>query len=234
LGKTLFDVQAEESLTFTIVVHGATVLSTIVVFYKDLLKIGAGLLKFSWNQETIFTVKILFSMIPVLIVGLFFKEETEMFFSGNVGFVGGMLLIRALLLFLTHFAKSGNKRIPFSDAFIIGIAQALAVIPGISRSGATIASGLLLKNQKEEVTRFSFLMVLIPILGVNFIDILGGSFNNETGVGVPALIIGFIAAFISGTLACKWMIGIVRKGKLIYFAIYCLIIGGIAIFVSLQ
>ena len=229
IGKYLMDINPEKSLLFTVVVHGATVLSTIVVFWKDLLFIFRGLFKFQWNEETKFVVKIFISMIPVLIIGMFFKDQVEGFFDGNMVFVGSMLIVTASLLTFTHFAKSNRREVSFLDSFIIGIAQALAVLPGISRSGATISTGLILGNKKESVTRFSFLMVLIPILGANFLDIMSGEMTSNESVGIFPLIVGFLAAFIAGWAACTWMISIVKKGKLIYFAIYCLIIGTIAI-----
>jgi len=229
LGKAILGVNAEKSLVFTVVVHGATVLSTIVVFYKDIIRLLKGVLAFRWNEETAYVARIFVSMIPVIILGVFFKEEIEGFFTGNVLFVGAMLIITSLLLFSTYFVKHNERKIAFWDSFFIGIAQALAVLPGISRSGATISTGLLLGNKKANIARFSFLMVLIPIIGANFKDILDGGMSAEGGIGVSALIIGFIAAFISGLLACKWMIGIVKKGKLVYFAVYCFVIGAAAI-----
>ena len=232
LGKAILGVNAEKSLAFTVVVHGATVLSTIVVFYKDIWQLLKGLFAFKWNEETQYIAKIFISMIPVIILGMFFKEEVESFFTGNVLLVGSMLLVTALLLASTYLIKQNEKKISYSNSFIIGIAQAFAVMPGISRSGATISTGLLLGNRKANVARFSFLMVLIPILGANFKDIYDGGISAESGGAVP-LLVGFLAAFISGLLACRWMIGIVKKGRLIYFAIYCFIIGSIAIIYSL-
>jgi len=231
LGKAILGVNAEKSLIFTVVVHGATVLSTIVIFYKDIYQLLKGLLAFRWNEETIYITKIAISMIPVLILGLFFKEEIEGFFTGNVMFVGFMLLITSTLLLSTYIIKRNEGKISFFDSFVIGVAQALAVLPGISRSGATISTGLLLGNKKANIARFSFLMVLIPIIGANVKDISDGAGGN--GIGFIPLIVGFLAAFISGLLACKWMIGIVKKGKLIYFAIYTFIIGSIAIIYTL-
>ncbi len=233
LGKAILGVNAEKSLVFTVVVHGATVLSTIVIFYKDILGLLKGLFAFKWNEETIYIAKILVSMIPVLILGMFFKDQIESLFTGNVLLVGSMLIVTSLLLASTYVIKRNERKINFVDSFIIGVAQALAVIPGISRSGSTISTGLLLGNRKANIARFSFLMVLIPILGANFKDIYDGGMSTEGGVGVLPLIIGFLAAFISGLLACKWMIGIVKKGKLIYFAIYCFLIGSIAIIYSI-
>ncbi|MDM8554699.1 undecaprenyl-diphosphate phosphatase [Desulfococcaceae bacterium HSG7] len=233
LGKALLGVEAKESLMFTIVVHGATVLSTIVVFRKDIAMLIRGCFEFKWNDETIYIVKIIISMLPVAILGLFFKDAVkEIFNNANIILiVGCMLLVTAVLLAFTYYSKQKNKNISYIDALIIGIAQAFAVMPGISRSGATIATGLLLGNKKAEAAKFSFLMVLIPILGENFLDILSGKFGSETDVSGIALIIGFAAAFLSGLLACKWMINIVKRGKLIYFAMYCLVIGFTAIFI---
>lgn len=233
LGKVILGVNAKESLAFTVVVHGATVLSTIVIFRKDILKLLKGLLAFKWNEETAYVSKIIVSMIPVLILGLLFKDYIESFFTGNVLLVGSMLIITSMLLMSTYLIKSNERKISFLDSFIIGIAQALAVMPGISRSGATISTGLLLGDKKANVARFSFLMVLIPILGANFKDIYDGGMNAEGGVGMIPLVVGFLAAFISGLLACKWMIGIVKKGKLIYFAVYCFLVGASAIIYSL-
>jgi len=232
LGKYFLGVDPKNSLVFTVVVHGATVLSTIVVFRKDIWEILTGLLDFSWNSSWKFAVSIVISMIPVLIVGLFFKDYVESFFSGDMRLVGMMLLVTAALLALTHFKKSHERKINFLDAFIIGIAQTIAVLPGISRSGATISTGLLLGNKRELVARFSFLMVLIPIIGANVLDVYSGEMSSETGVGTLALVVGFVAAFVAGLAACKWMINIVKKGKLIYFAAYCLVIGLLAIFIA--
>jgi len=229
IGKYLMDINPEKSLLFTVVVHGATVLSTIVVFWKDIIAIFKGLFQFRWNDETKFVVKIIISMIPVLIIGVFFKDHVESFFNGNMIFVGSMLIVTASLLTFTHFSKSNKREVNYLDSFVIGLAQAMAVLPGISRSGATISVGILLGNKKESITRFSFLMVLIPILGANMLDLMGGEMSNNETIGVFPLIVGFVAAFVAGWAACTWMINIVKKGKLMYFAIYCLIIGIIAI-----
>lgn len=233
LGKAILGVEAKESLIFTVVVHGATVLSTIVVFYKDILELFKGLFKFKWNEETHYIFKIFISMIPVGVAAVFFADEIESFFTGNILLVGSMLLITAGLLSFTYFFKSKDKKISILDSFIIGIAQALAVIPGISRSGATISTGLILGNKRGLVAKFSFLMVLLPIIGANAKDILSGEASSNTDIGVLPLLVGFVVAFVSGLLACKWMVNIVKKGKLIYFAIYCFIVGAIAIAYSL-
>ena len=229
IGKVLLDVNVKESLSFSIVVHGATVLSTIIIFRKDIWQIITAFFKFKWNEETAYIFKIAVSMIPVGIIGLLFKDYFESLFNGNMLLVGSMLIVTAALLSFTYYAKPKNKNITFKDALIIGIAQAIAILPGISRSGATISSGLLLGNDKEKTARFSFLMVLLPIIGANIKDILDGSMTSEAGINPVVLIVGFVAAFISGLLACTWMINIVKKGKLIYFSAYCLIVGIIAI-----
>jgi undecaprenyl-diphosphatase len=230
IGKHLLGIQATESLTFTVVVHGATVLSTIVVFRKDLMDLILGGLKFRWNEETKYLFFIAISMIPVAIIGLFFKDEVEQFFGGdNLASVGSMLLITAVLLIFAHFVKGKKRKINASNAFLIGIAQALAVLPGISRSGTTISTGLLVGVDKARIARFSFLMVLVPILGENILDLLSGEMLSDQSVGATPLIVGFIAAFIAGWAACTWMINIVKRGKLIWFAVYCLIVGTIAI-----
>ena len=230
IGKVLLNVEVKENLTFTILVHFATVLSTITVFYKDIKKLAIGLFAFQWNEETKYVAKILVSMIPVGFVAVFFRDEVESLFSGNLVLVGTALLVTAALLISTQLVKAGNKKIPFLDAFLMGIAQALATIPGISRSGATISAGLLMKNGRGEVARFSFLMVLLPIIGAAFLDLLSIS-SSQAGGEIPtgSLIIGFVAAFLSGYLACTWMINLVKKGKLYWFAIYCAIVGIISI-----
>ena len=230
LGKVLLDVEIREDLTFTVMVHFATVLSTITVFFSEIKAITRGLFEFRWNDSTRYVAKIFFSMIPVLIVGLFFKEEVESFFSGNLILVGIALLVTSLLLVSTHLVKEGIKWIPFGDAFLMGIAQAVAVVPGISRSGATISTGLLLKNGRAEVARFSFLMVLLPIIGAAGMDLMSVQSTTEpSGIPVMSLITGFLAAYISGFLACRWMILLVQKGNLYWFAIYCAVIGTLSI-----
>ena len=234
IGKALLGVKAEDNLRFTVVVHGATVLSTLFVFRKDILSLIQGLLEFKWNESTQYVAKIAFSMLPIAIVGLFFKDQVEEIFNTDriLFLVGCMLLVTAALLAFTFYAKQKEKEISFRDALIIGLAQTCAVLPGISRSGSTIATGLLLGNKKSEVAKFSFLMVLVPIIGENILSIFKTDVSAAASIDTSILIIGFIAAFASGLLACSWMIKLVKKGKLIYFAIYCLIIGLIAIFAS--
>ncbi|MEE4196523.1 MAG: undecaprenyl-diphosphate phosphatase [Bacteroidales bacterium] len=232
LSKHVLGVEFKESLTFTVVVHGATVLSTVIVFWKTILELIRDFFKFQWNDSTKYILKIFISMIPVLIAGLFFKEEIEGFFTGNILLVGVMLLITALLLAFTYYAREKQKEITWKDSFIIGVAQMLAVMPGISRSGATIATGLYLGNKKEFVAKFSFLMVLIPIIGANVKDLMDSTITFTSTVETTPLLIGFLAAFISGLIACKWMLKIVKQGKLIYFAMYCFVIGSIAILSS--
>jgi undecaprenyl-diphosphatase len=230
IGKVLLGVEVEESLSFSVAVHGATVLSTIVVFWKDIISITKGLFQFKWNEETRFVFLIVVSMIPVGIVGVFFKDRVEAFFDGNLLVVGFMLLITAILLTLSMVIKHKQERdLNFFDALVIGIAQAFAVLPGISRSGATIATGLMLGKRRPDVARFSFLMVLIPILGANFMDVMSGDFSSEAGVGIMPIIVGFVAAFVVGLFACKLMISLIKQKRLIWFAIYCAVIGAIAI-----
>jgi undecaprenyl-diphosphatase len=230
IGKVLLNVEVKEDITFTVLVHFATVLSTITVFFGEIKGLTKGLFAFKWNSETKYVTRILISMIPVLIVGVLFKDEVESLFSGNLHLVGVALLVTAALLISTQLVKAGNKKIPIPDALLMGIAQAIAVIPGISRSGATISTGLLLKNDRSEVARFSFLMVLIPIIGAALLDILSfSSSGGEPAISASSLIIGFLAAYISGYLACTWMIRLVKKGNLYWFAIYCAVIGVISI-----
>lgn len=235
IGSVLFGMSGEENLTFAIVVHTATVFSTIVVLWHEVAGLFKGFFSFKWNEETRMVCKILLSMIPVGIVGVFFKDQVEQLFGSGLLLVGCMLLLTAALLAFSYYAKPRQKEeISFKDALIIGLAQACAVLPGLSRSGSTIATGLLLGNKKEQVAKFSFLMVIIPILGEGFLDLIKGGFSPATsGISYTALIVGFLAAFISGSLACKWMINLVKKGKLIYFAYYCLAVGLITIIYSL-
>lgn len=231
--STFFGIQGEENLTFAVAVHAATVCSTIVVLRNEIWELLRGLFRFSWNPETIYIAKIVLSMIPVAVVGLFFKDYVESIFGAGLTIVGISLLITAGLLAFAYYARPRQKTsISFRDAFIIGIAQACAVLPGLSRSGSTIATGILLGNNKEKVAKFSFLMVLVPILGEAFLDLLKGGFAPaESGISMLSLVVGFLAAFLSGYVACSWMLNLVKKGKLIWFAIYCLIVGLLILFV---
>ncbi len=229
IGKFLLG-EIPESLNFTVAVHGATVLSTVVVFRKDLWHLIRGLLAFRWNEETVYILKLLLSALPVALIGFLFKDRIEALFTGNVHFVGGMLLITGVLLGIASFVPAGKRGISWLDALVIGVAQAFAVIPGISRSGSTIVTALLLGNEREEATRFSFLMVLLPVVGANLVEILSGDFSGSGSVGTGALLAGTVAAFLAGLVACKWMISLVKKGKLWYFALYCLMVGSMAFF----
>ena len=238
IGSALFGIQGEDNLTFTIAVHVATVLSTLVILWKEIGWIFRGLFKFEMNAETKYVINILVSMIPIGIVGVFFKDYVEEIFGSGLLIVGCMLLLTALLLTFSYYAKPRLKEnISMKDAFIIGLAQACAVMPGLSRSGTTIATGLLLGDNKAKLAQFYFLMVIPPILGEALLDgmkIVKGAAAGTSDISVLSLIVGFLAAFISGCVACKWMINIVKKGKLIYFAIYCAIAGAVTIACTLM
>ena len=230
IGANLFGMSGEENLTFTVAVHVATVLSTVVILWKEIVWIFADIFKWKWNEGMRYAVNILISMIPVAIVGLLFKDKVEAIFGSGLLVVGICLLVTASLLAFSYWAKPRQREnISPLHAFIIGIAQALAVLPGLSRSGSTIATGLLLGNKKERLAQFSFLMVIPPILGEALLDVKDiaevGVSQAMAGLSPVALAVGFLAAFISGCLACKWMINIVKKGKLIWFALYCAIVG---------
>ena len=232
IGSALFGIQGEENLAFTIVVHVATVFSTLVILWKEIEWIFRGLFKFKMNAETRYVINILISMIPIGIVGVFFKDTVEDIFGSGLLIVGCMLLLTAALLAFSYYAKPRQKEsISMKDAFIIGLAQACAVMPGLARSGTTIATGLLLGNNKAKLAQFSFLMVIPPILGEALLDVMKAVKGEAVAGDIPALslVVGFIAAFVSGCIACKWMINIVKKGKLIYFAIYCAIAGLVTI-----
>jgi len=230
LAKVMFGDNSipKESLTFTVVLHFATALSTLVIFRKDVWQIIRGLFQFKMNEEFIFSVKIIVSMIPAVIIGLLFEAELEAFFNRNVLLVGFMLLITGLLLFLADKAKNTNKNVSYNNAFIIGISQAIAMLPGISRSGATISTSVLLGVDRTRAARFSFLMVVPLIFGKVAKDFASGSINfSDENFGVMSA--GFLAAFIAGLLACNWMITLVKNSKLYYFSIYCFLVGAIAI-----
>lgn len=222
----------EESLAFTVVLHFATALSTLVIFRKEVFQILKGLFQFKWNEEAQFSVKIIISMFPAAFVGLFFEEEIASLFGGQIMLVGFMLFVTALLLLLADRAKDTTKNVSFLNSLIIGVSQAIAILPGISRSGATISTSVLLGIDRTRAARFSFLMVVPLIVGKMLKDLTGGEFQLSSSEALP-LIIGFVAAFISGLLACKWMIALVKKSKLTYFAIYCAVVGTIAVIYSL-
>lgn len=233
--KFLFDERLvpKESLTFTVVVHFATALSTMVVFRGEIFTILKGLFQFKRNDELIFSLKIILSMIPAVLVGLFFEEQFSYFFSGEILLVGFMLIITALLLLFADKAKNTNKNVSYFNAFVIGVTQALAILPGISRSGATIASSVLLGVDRTIAARFSFLMVVPLIFGKIGKDVLSGDItfqNGQSGI----LFTGFLSAFIAGLFACNWMIALVKKSKLSYFSIYCFILGVVVIAFSLS
>ncbi len=237
IGQALFGMNdGADNLMFTVAVHVATVLSTIVILWSEIDWIFRGLFKCELNQETKYVLNIIVSMIPVGIVGLFFKDQVEEIFGSGLLVVGCCLLITAALLTFSYYAKPRPKEhISWKDALVIGIAQAIAVLPGVSRSGSTIATGLMLGNKKESLAQFSFLMVIPPILGEALLDVMKMMKGEDVmgGIETLPLIVGFLAAFLSGCLACKWMINIVKKGKLIYFGIYCAIVGVITIICSL-
>ena len=259
LGKALLHIKPSDDLLLSIILHAATALSTVVIFRREIGFILKGMLKFRWNDEWEFAIKIVISMIPVGIIGVFFKKWVESFFMGNIPSVGGMLIITGVLLLVTRFKQedslptsgqkailddettpsethsqtaSLNRNVSYLQAFIIGIVQAVAVLPGLSRSGATIAVALLIGVPRSEAARFSFLMVLTPIFGATLLEIKD-YFKRDAIVSldVSFLSIGFITAFIVGLIACYWMVELVKKRKLVYFAVYCLIVGLIAIFV---
>lgn len=249
IGAYLFGVDGEESMAFTIVVHVATVLSTLVILWREIVWILRGVWCqltgkvsaqsagssscSSLNAETRYAINILISMIPVGIVGLFFKEQVEEIFGSGLTIVGIMLLVTAALLVFSYYARPRQREsISPLHAFLIGIGQALAVMPGLSRSGTTIATGLLLGNKKESMAQFSFLMVIPPILGEALLDALKLMKGDEAfgDIEFLPLAVGFLAAFVSGCAACRWMISIVRKGKLLYFGIYCALVALLVLF----
>jgi len=238
IGQELFGLKnPDANLAFTVTVHVATVLSTCVILWKEIVWIFADLFKWKWNEGTKYAFNILISMIPVAIVGFCFKDKVEEVFGSGLLIVGICLLVTAALLAFSYWAKPRQREhiSPF-HAFVIGIAQAIAVLPGLSRSGSTIATGLLLGNKKEKLAQFSFLMVIPPILGEALLDTKEMAENGISaamgGISPLALAIGFLAAFISGCIACKWMINLVKKGKLIWFAVYCVAAGILSIILS--
>ena len=214
----------KESLTFTVVLHFATALSTLVIFRKEIAQIFKGLFQLKWNEEFKFSTKIIISMLPAVVVGLLFEKQLAAFFDGNILLVGFMLLVTALLLLLADKAKNTQKEVSFSNSLLIGVSQAIAMLPGISRSGATISTAVLLGIDKTNAARFSFLMVVPLIFGKIGKDILGGDLGFQSSEIMP-IAAGFIAAFIAGLFACKWMIALVKRSKLSYFALYCAVVG---------
>lgn len=233
LGKAILGDNSlpEESLMFTVVVHFATALSTIVIFRKDISVLLKGLLQFKWNEETEFSVKIILSMIPAAVIGVLFNDQIEALFSQRIVLVGAMLLVTGALLFLADRAKNTTKNVSYLNAMVIGLSQAIAILPGISRSGATISTSVLLGIDRERAARFSFLMVVPLIFGKMAKDILDGGMTDASVDFMP-LIAGAIAAFVAGILACKWMIALVKQSQLKYFSMYCFVVGIIAIVAS--
>lgn len=226
--KTLFGLETED-LTFEVVVHAATVLSIVVVFWGQIVSLLRGFFKFKYNEETKYLLMIGVSMIPVFVVGVFFKDKVEALFGAGLITVGCALLVTAALLLFSERYKSQQMPLTYGRAFIIGIAQAIAVIPGLSRSGSTIATGLLCGVGKSEVTQFSFLMVMIPVLGEAFLELVSGDMALHSSIGVLPLMLGFVSAFVSGLFACKFMIAIVRRAKLHWFSLYCAVAGVVAL-----
>lgn len=222
----------EESLLFTVVLHFATALSTVVIFRKEIAEIFTGLLQFKWNEQAEFSLKIILSMIPAAVIGILFNDQIEALFSRQILLVGAMLILTGLILFLADRAKNTNKKVSYGSALLIGISQAIAILPGISRSGATISTSVLLGIDRERAARFSFLMVVPLILGKMAKDLLEGGIANSHMEILP-LVLGALAAFISGLIACQWMISLVKKSQLKYFSFYCLFVGTIAILISL-
>ena len=239
IGHALLGTSGEENLSFAIIVHAATVLSTLVILWREVVQLFKGTFTtLQWNTEKDYVAKLLVSMIPVFIVGMFFKEQVEAFFGNGLLLVGICLLITAVLLALSEWLQKKRQavghEVTYKDAFIIGIAQACAVLPGLSRSGTTIATGLLCGVKKESVAQFSFLMVLIPILGEALLDgmkLLSGEMVSE--LSASAAIVGFLAAFLTGCFACRFMLEVVRRQRLVWFALYCAIIGTAAIISTL-
>ena len=218
----------EENILMTVVLHAATALSTLFIFRDEVGQIFRGLLQFKWNEEFRFSLKIIISMVPAAIVGVLFDEQIDALFGGRILLVGSMLIVTGLLLFVADKAKNTTQSVSFGQSLIIGIAQAIAILPGISRSGATISTSVILGIDREKAARFSFLMVVPLIFGKMAKDILSGEMASESAALIP-LFAGFVAAFITGLIACKWMISIVKKSQLKYFSYYCFTMGILAI-----
>ena len=229
LGKVLFGIEEKDAgLLFTVMLHFATALSTVVVFWKDIAELFSGLFKFKWNEETRYSLFIVLSMIPAGLVGVLWKDDIESLYTGNVALVSVMLLITGLVLFASDRMKNVTRQIGPMEAIIIGIIQAIAILPGISRSGSTIAGSVLLGVNREKAARFSFLMVLPLIFGamaMEIKDFFDADVSHSAGSINLATVVGFVAAFVSGYWACRWMIALVKRSKLTYFAIYCWTVG---------
>ena len=234
LVKAIFgsDYEQQQGLLITITLHAATAFSTIFVFRKDIVLILSDILYFKKGESLNFSIKIILSMIPAVIIGLFFEDFIASLFDGKIALVGAMLMVTALLLFLADRVTENNKKINFTNAFYIGVIQAIAILPGISRSGATIALAVLLKIDRDKAARFSFLMVIPLILGSMAKSILDGDLSQESTAMFP-LLVGFVSAFITGVFACRWMVALVKKSQLKYFSFYCIAIGALAILFSL-
>lgn len=218
----------KENILMTVVLHAATALSTLFIFRDEVAQIFRGLLQFKWNEEFRFSLKIIISMVPAAVVGVLFDEQIDSLFGGRILFVGSMLIVTGLLLFIADKAKNTTQSVSFGQSLIIGIAQAIAILPGISRSGATISTSVILGIDREKAARFSFLMVVPLIFGKMAKDILSGEMASESAALIP-LLAGFVAAFITGLIACKWMISLVKRSQLKYFSYYCFTIGILAI-----
>jgi len=225
------DLKQNESLLMTVVLHFATALSTMVIFWKDIAKILGGLMKFKWNEEAQFVAKIVVSMIPAVFVGLVFEEQIDSWFNGKLLLVGVMLLFTGGLLLLADRAKNTEQPVSYLNAIIVGVSQAIAILPGISRSGATISTSVLLGIDRDKAARFSFLMVVPVIFGKmakDLLDFMGGELAFNSDMTGP-LLVGFVAAFFTGLIACKWMLALVKNCQLWWFSVYCLIVGIICI-----
>ena len=218
----------EENILMTVVLHAATALSTLFIFRDEVAQIFRGLLQFKWNEEFQFSLKIIISMLPAALVGVLFDEQIDALFGNRILLVGSMLIVTGLLLFVADKAKNTTQSVSFVQSLIVGIAQAIAILPGISRSGATISTSVILGIDREKAARFSFLMVVPLIFGKMAKDILSGEMSSESAALIP-LVAGFVAAFITGLVACKWMISLVKKSQLKYFSYYCFTIGILAI-----
>ena len=231
LARVCLGITGEENLTFTVALHGATTLSVLLALWREILQLLKGLFAFRWNWETEYILKIVVSILPVALVGFLLKDQIETLFTGNLLLVGAMLLLTAFLLWMTASPRKNLKirhQPTYTIALGMGLAQAVAVLPGLSRSGATIATGIFLGFDRPNTVRFSFLMVLPPIIGMNLLDILSGSVSTAVLHSIPFWV-GVGTAFVSGYIACRWMLALVRRGRLAWFATYCALIGSVAI-----